>query len=434
MEYLIGVLGLLILLLMIIIGVHIGISLGFIGILGLIFTLGLERTLSFVAGTAFHFTTSPALLALPCFILMGILAANTELAANAYGALRTILGRFPAGLAISTFVGTTVFGTVTGTAGGTSMVFTKIACPEMRQYGYEKRFAYGLVCAAGLSGMLIPPSALMVFYGINTGDSIGRLLFAGVGPGLLMDALFSLCAITMVLLKPHLAPRANLRFSWRERLLAVKDLWPVFIVGGTVLGGMYGGVFTPNEAAAWGVILVALVGLLRKKLGGRQLWHAVEESVGIMAMVFFIMITGQIFARFLAVTGVSRLMLDFILNTFPEAWQLIPALVLLYLVLGMFLDSFSIIVLTIPIIHPVIITMGIDPIWFAVVMILTLHAGMLTPPLGVCVFSSKAVAEADVSMEDIFVGVLPFLLMVVIVTALVIVFPPIATWLPDRMF
>lgn len=433
-PYLIGILGLLILLFMMVSGVHIGICLGFVGTLGLIIFLGMERTMSFVAGTTFHYTTDPSLLVLPCFILMGILAAETGLASNAYSSLSKLLGRFPAGLAISTFVGTTVFGTVTGTAGGTSMVFTKIACPEMRRQGYDKRFTYGLVCAAGLSGMLIPPSTLMVFYAINTGDSVGKLLFAGVGPGLLMDAMFSLCAITMVLLKPQLAPRLNIQISWWQRLLAVKDLWPVFVVGGLVLGGIYGGIFTATEAGAWGVIAVILIGLLRNKLGGKQLWRAIEESVGIMAMVFLIMVAGQIFARFLALSGISQSLIDFAVKTFPEAWQLLPILVLLYLVLGLFLDSFSIIVLTVPILHPLIKAMGIDPIWFAVVLILALHAGMLTPPVGVCVFSSKAVAEEDVAIEDIFIGVLPFLLMVVIVTALVIAFPPIATWLPEQMF
>lgn len=433
-PYLIGITGIIALFILLAIGVHVGIALGFIGVFGLMLILGTEATVHYAASASFHFATSTGLLVLPCFILMGLLAARSGIGSNVFNSISKLVGRLPAGLALATFVGTTAFGTVVGTAGSTSMIFAQVACPEMRRHGYDKRFAYGLVTAAGLSGMLIPPSTLGVFYALTTGESVGKILFAGVGPGLLMDVLFSICAITMVLLKPQLAPRINIELSWRQRLSAIIDLWPVFIVGGVVLGGIYGGIFTPKEAGAWGVVIVLLIGFLGKRMNWSQLWGAVEEAVGIIAMIFLILVAGRLFARFLTVSGISTAVLEQITGTFRETWQILAVLVLIYLILGCFLEAYSIIMITVPVVYPVVTMMGIDPIWFGMVLILALHAGLLTPPLGFCVYAVKAVADNDVTLEDIFIGVLPFLFMLIILIALVIAFPPIATWLPDRMF
>lgn len=430
----IGFLGLIIMIIMLLAGVNVGFTLAMVGSIGLLLIIGPTATISYVASNAFSYTISSAFLVLPCFILMGLLVMETGIGPVAYNSLNKLFGKAPAGLGISTIAGCALFGAMIGTAGSTAMIFGKIACPEMRKYGYDKKFAYGLVSGASLLGMLIPPSTLAVVYGVVTGESIGQLLFGGVGPGILLAILYSVISIIMVKRNPALAPRYDQKVTWPERGKAVIKLWPILVVGLVVVGGIYGGVFTPLEAGAWGCVVVLIIGALQKSIKIRQVWKAVEETVGMCAMVFIVLIGGRIFSKFLTISGVSQVAVNWITSVVKADWQLVAALVVLYLILGCFLEANSIIMITIPVVYPAVQAMGIDPIWFGMVLILALHAGMLTPPLGMVVYSIKSVAEPDVSLEDIFAGMWPFLAMVVLCTALVIIFPQIAVWLPSRMF
>lgn len=433
-SIMIGSLGLVVMFIMLAIGVNVGFTLATVGTVGLILIIGPTATISYVASSAFNYTISSAFLVLPCFILMGLLVMETGIGPVAYESLNKLFGRVPAGLGISTIVGCGLFGSMIGTAGSTAMIFGKIACPEMRKQGYDKSFSYGLVSAASLLGMLIPPSTLAVVYGVVTGESIGQLLFGGVGPAILLGCLYALCSIIMVKRNPALAPLYNKKVSWRERGKAVVSLWPILVVGLVVLGGIYGGIFTPLEAGAWGCVVILIIGLIQGTIRWKQIWNAVEETVGMCAMVFIILTGGRIFSRFLTISGLSQVAVNWITSIVTADWQLVAALVILYLILGCFLEANSIIMITIPVIYPAVSAMGIDPIWFGIVLILALHAGMLTPPLGLVVYSIKSVAEPDVSLEDVFTGVWPFLAMVILCIILVIIFPSIATWLPSVMY
>ena len=433
-SILIGAIGLIVMLVLLLAGVNVGFTLAAIGSVGLFLIIGPKATVSYVASNAFSYTISSAFLVLPCFILMGLLVMETGIGPVAYRSLNKLFGRAPAGLGISTVAGCALFGAMIGTAGSTAMIFGKIACPEMRKYGYDKKFAYGLVSASSLLGMLIPPSTLAVVYGVVTGESIGKLLFGGVGPGIVLALLYCGLSIIMVLRNPSLAPRYQETVTWKERGRAIVDLWPILLVGLVVVGGIYGGVFTPLEAGAWGCVVVIAIGAFQKTIGFKQIWNAVEETVGMCAMVFIVLTGGRIFSKFLTISGLSQVAVNWITNTVQHPWQLVAAMVILYLILGCFLEANSIIMITIPVMYPAVHAMGIDPIWFGMVLILALHAGMITPPLGMVVYSVKSVAPSDVSLEDIFSGIWPFLAMVVLCTALVIIFPQIATWLPGRMF
>ena len=428
-----GIIGVVFLFVLLFSGVYVGLALGLVGGLGLVLLQGFARAAGYASTIVFSHTNTTAFLVLPLFIMLGNLVIETGVGPICYNSLSKILGRVPAGLGIASVAGATAFGSMIGTAGSTSQIFSMIACPEMRKHGYDKRFSYGMVTSAGLLGMLIPPSTLAVVYGTATGDSIGKLLFAGVGPGILLAVLYSVCAVVMVKRKPALAPMNPDHFSGKEKLRSLVDLWPILMVGGIILGGIYGGIFTPTEAGAWGCLALLIVGLILRTLTPAKVWNATEETVVLAAQIFLILIGGKLFSAFLTLSGLSQMCINWIVATFHSQNAVVFMVVILYLILGCFLDSNSIIMITVPVVYPVIKAFGIDTIWFGMVLILALHVGMLTPPLGMCAYAVKSSAPDDVSLEDIFIGLIPFLFMAILCTLIVILIPGIATWLPGKM-
>jgi tripartite ATP-independent transporter DctM subunit len=434
MEHvLVGVIGIVVLLFLLALGVHIGVALGLVGAAGLVIILGIEATVSTVVSGAFHFATNPEFIVIPTFTLMGLAAMYGGVSEATFSALNKLTAKLPGGLGIAAILGCAGFGTVCGSSVVAATVFAKVGCPEMRRHGYDKRFSYGLVATAGMIGMLIPPSMLAVIYGLITEESIGQLLIAGIGPGLLLMVIYSLGTVLMVKFRPQLAPRVSTNYSWKERLLSFKGLWPITISAVVVIGGIYGGVFTPTEAAAWGALIILIISFTWGRMRWKQLWSTLGELMGVMAMIFFVITAAKVFGRFMAVSGVAQDLVTVIINLDPSVWQLMLGIMVLFVILGCFLDSTSMIVLTMPLIYPMVKEMGIEPMWFAMVCILSIEAGLVTPPVGLNVYGVKSVAEPDVSTEDIFIGAVPFLIMTLIALGLVIVFPAIATWLPQHI-
>ena len=430
---LVGCLGVLALAVLLIAGVHIGIALGVVGLLGLTLLIGGKAALSAVASGSFHFITSIEFIVFPLFTLMGLVAMYGGISEATFDALSRVLGRLPGGLGIATVVGCAAFGTVCGSSVVTATVFAKVGCPEMRRHGYDKRLAYGIVSSAGMIGMLIPPSTLAVVYGLITGESIGALLIAGIGPGLLMALLFTAGIIVMVRIRPGLAPPVSVRFTLRQRVVGLTKLWPMGLTALVIIGGIYGGVATVTESAAWGALVIIIISVLWGKMRWKQLWNALGESVAIMGMVFLLMSGAKVFSRFLTVSGVGQYLVNAIVGAEPAIWQLLVGMVVVYLILGCFLDSISMLLITIPVIYPILKTIGIEPMWFAMVCIVAIETGLMTPPVGFNVYGVKSVAEPDVTLENIFAGVLPFVIMTVVGVGLLIVFPAIANWLPSHI-
>lgn len=436
----IGILGIVFLFILLLLGVHIGISLAVVAFIGsavifflkngdivLSLTLGGSVLTSAFMATAINFV----FIVLPLFILMGVLAAEGGMSYSAYRALLSWVGRLPGGLGIATIGGQTGFGTCTGSSFVTALVFARISTPEMISYGYQKRFAYGLVTAGGAIGMLIPPSVLMIVYGLLSDESIGKLLIAGVGPGIALALIFSLGIITLVKLNPSLAPTVKTRYSWREKLASLKDLWPISVVAIVVIGGIMGGLFTASEAGATGAFIVFVVGLVTGKLKIRALPLILSETAQSTAMVFLIFISALSFSRFLSLSGIARAMMDAIGSLEVSAIYIIIGFLFLYFFLGMFLDAMSMLATTVPIIHPIIKSLGVDPIWFALLAIMAIECGFLTPPVGLTVYAVKGVAGDDITLEDLFKGSFPFFLMMIFNLILLIIFPSVVTWLPS---
>lgn len=429
----VGFVGLALALILLTLGVHIALVFVALGFVGVALIIGLDAAILFLTTTAFYKVSNVAFVVLPLFILVGLIAATGGISRDTYHALSLWLNKVRGGLGIATVAGCTAFGTVSGSSLVTASVFARASCPDMRRMGYDKRLVYGLVSAAGNIGMLIPPSIVIVVYGLLTEESIGKLLIGGITPGLLLFFTFSLGLILIGYWKPHLVGYGQMReVTWRQRFAGLKLLWPIATCATIIIGGVFGGWFSPTEAGAAAVALLFFFVIISQR-SIKPLAEAFAEAAGITAMIFFIFIGAGMFARFLMLTGIAPLLLNWIIGMNLSHLGIIIVMSAVYIVLGMFLDAISMIGVTVPIIYPIIRAMGIDPIWYGISVILAIHIGTITPPVGLNVYAVKGVAEPDVSLEDIFIGVWPWFLWMLVSLALVIAFPFLSTTLPSIM-
>lgn len=431
----IGIIGIAAFIILLILGVHIGVALAAVGLVGLSVMVGFYPALTWTAMGIYHKVATWALITAPLFIMMGLLASGGGIAERIYESLLLWFGKFRAGLGIATTVGCTAFGAVCGSSMVTASLFAKISAPEMRRQGYDKKIAYGICASAGAIGMLIPPSILIVIYALFSGDSVGKLLIAGIAPGLLLTILFSVTIIFLSKIKPQLIGMAKpVQATWKQKAASLRNFWPIVLVATIIFGGMFGGVFSPTEASAIAVFSLALILFITKGRSSFKVFRkSLLDTVTMSAMIFLVISGAVMFARFLAVTGVSTWVLNTIINLQLDTVPFMIIIVLVHLVLGCLLDSISIVTITVPILTPVVHELGIDPIWYAMVVILAMHVGLITPPVGLDVFGAKAVAEEDVSIEDIFAGVVPFFVSMVFALVILIAFPSLSTILPSLM-
>jgi len=430
----VGISGLFVLLVFIVAGVHISLALALVGFIGVILIVGVDQAFALLISTFFHRVFRAEFVIVPLFVLVGLVAALGGLSRDTYQALSLWLNRVRGGLGIATVAGCTAFGTVSGSSLVTATVFAKVSAPDMRRMGYEKRLTYGLVSAAGAIGMLIPPSVLIIIYSILTEESPGKLLIGGITPGILLFIVFSIGIWVIGHIKPSAVgfTGAVREVTWRQRIVSLRLLWPMALVASILIAGVFFGIFSVHEAAAFAVAVVCLVVLVTRR-SLRGIGEALSDTAAITAMVFFIFIGATMFARFLMLSGIAPIVLEYIIDMELSPVGMIIVMAFVYLVLGCFLDSISTLAVTIPIIYPVILTMGIDPIWYGMSVILAIEVGLITPPVGLNVYAVKGVAEADVKLEDIFIGAFPFFFMMLVALAIVIAFPVLSTTLPALM-
>lgn len=406
------------------------ISVGFVGILlmnGLTPSISLLGTMIYPVVSAFHFS------AIPMFLLMGFFAIRAGIGDDLFDACSKWFGRLPGGLALASTGATAAFGAASGSSVGTATLFTKLALPEMIQRGYDRGFSAASIAIAGTLAVLIPPSALVVVYGILTNAAIGKLLIAGIIPGMIFAGLLALTVLSIALLSPHKAPASDQSFSWKERLWALRMIGPLAIVIFIMLGGLYAGVFTPTESGAVGAFATFIMAILRCGLRGIRLGQALTETVVLTAMIFSIIIGGLIFARFLALSGVSVFIQDILVNGGLDVWAIVTIVTLVYLFIGMLMDAPSLLAISLPITHPVMMSLGYDPIWFGIFVIVLAEIGAVTPPIGLNCFVVKGAAGNLVKLEEIFKGLIPFLLTAFLMLGLLLAFPEIVLWLPSKM-
>jgi tripartite ATP-independent transporter DctM subunit len=430
----IGFLGVFVLLGSILLGAPIMVALTAVGFAGLIllsnFTAAISilGTLYYSIVSGFHFSV------IPMFLLMGFFAMRAGIGADLFDACTKWLGRLPGGLALASTGAAAAFGAASGSSVGTATLFTKLALPEMINRGYDRGFAAASIAIAGTLAVLIPPSALMVVYGILTNSSIGKLLIAGIIPGIIFSIVIILTILVVAFVYPNKAPPDDRVYTWNERLWSLRMVGPLFLVIGIMLGGLYGGVFTPTEAGGLGALVTFLMAAVRQRgFRGLELGKTLLDTVVLTAMIFAIIIGGLLFARFLALSGVSGAIQAVLVDGGFGVWSVVAMVTIIYLVLGMLMDAPSLLAISLPITHPVMMGLGFDPLWFGVYVIVLAEIGAITPPVGINCFVVKGAAGNLVTLEEIFGALTPFIIASFIMLGIMLLFPQIALWLPSLM-
>lgn len=373
-----------------------------------------------------------SLIVVPMFVLLGNIAAAAGFSRGLYDAAFAWVGRFRGGLASASVLGCAVFSAVCGSSVATAVTVGKVALPEMKRLGYAPALSTGSVAAGGTLGFLIPPSTGFVLYAILTEQSIGRLFMAGVIPGLLLTALFIGTIWIIATLDPASGPRGE-PMSFARRLQVSGDAAPLLLVIFLSIGGIYSGVFTPVEASAVGAALVILLAVIRRRLSWEAFRGAVMSTLSTSAMLYSVVIGAHVLNPFFAITRIPATLGSGLDSLGLGAYGTLIVILVAFIILGMFLDGLSMLVISVPIVFPIIMSLGFDPIWFGVILVIVIEIGMLTPPVGLNVFVVKSVAR-DVPLITIFRGVIPFLLAMLVALVLIILFPQIALFLPNSMY
>ena len=428
---LLGLVGIGALFLLLVMGMPIGFALALVGFGGISVMTDIAVALPTLGRSFISTFTTYAFTVIPLFVLMGELASVSGLSRTIYDLADRWLRRLPGGLGVATIGACSGFSAICGSSVATAATLGRVALPEMERYGYDEKLSTGCVAAGGTLGFLIPPSIGFVVYGILTEQSIGKLLVSGFLPGFLLAGTYVLIIMVWVWLRPDLAPAVPRPVAFREKVAALMHAWELIAVFLLVMGGIYFGYFTPTEAGALGAFFLFLITLMKGRLTWEALVAALTVTTRVSVMIFVILSGAYLFTYFMALTQLPLILATWLSRLDLSPYVVLSILLMGYLVLGCFLDATSMMVLTLPVILPTVLELGFNPIWFGVISVLMMEAGLITPPLGLNIFVIAGVA--GVPMETVFKGAFPFLLAIFIVVVLVTVFPQIALYLPGIM-
>ena len=414
-------------------GIPVGVSMGVIGIGGMLIGAGQALTFGQLQTLPFAVVNNYGFAVLPMFVLMGVLAEVAGLTSQVFHTADLWLRRFRGGLYQAVIVGSAMFAAISGSTIVNAVVFTRIAFPHMMKYGYSKRLSIGAIAGAGSFAAMIPPSITMVIYAIMTEQSVGQLLVAGVIPGILTAVVYLVGVYVMVRVRPTLAPPIVEKADPRERWRSLGDIFPVSLLMLLVLGGIYSGLFPPSAAGAAGAFGAFCIVVYRKKTLRSWLIPSLQDAVSISCIIFVILIGGLLLSRMLVVVGVIDDLVVQIttIATTPLAFMIMVSV--LYIILGCFLDTTSMMVVTLPFLYPVVVALGIDPIWFGIVLVKLIEISVVTPPVGINLFAVLGAVGKQANFKDVSLGVIPFIVLDLIVLGLLIAYPALVTWLPQRM-
>ncbi len=433
----VGIVAIVALLVLLGLGLHIAIDFLAVGMVGVTLLLGIDACISLTGETMYYAIATPTFCVLPLFILMGAFASRGGFAERAYRSVHTIAARLPASLAIATSFGSAAFASICGSSLATATIFGKIAFPEMRRYNYDRAFALGSIASSGTFACMIPPSGMFILFAIFTEQSVGKLFMAGIVPGILTAIVYAISMFLRAKMNPKLAPMvpSEREVTLRDRGKAVIGIWPILFLGSIVIGGIYSGMFTSTEAGAAGAVGTLVFGLWYGKLRDfKEIRAALRESAHTTSMLFFIIVTALFFSRFLAVTRIPFELADFL-----QSWPVPPIVILgcilgLWMILGMLVVQAAVFALTLPILFPVVVGLGYDPIWFCVIAMKMNEIAGVTPPVGLNAFGLAGAAGEGTTVEDVFRGVWPFIICDIIVLILLFTFPQLVLFLPNTMF
>ena len=426
-EVTIGIIGMVLVLVSFLTGIELAFAMALIGFLGFSYIVSFKAALNLLAKDTFDVFASYGFTVIPLFILMGQIAFNAGIARRLYNAAYKFIGHIPGGLAMATVAGATAFKALCGSSTATAATFASVAVPEMRRYGYSEKLSTGIVATVGTLGILIPPSVTLIVFGIITEQSIGRLFLAGLVPGLIIALLFILVIYGWCKIDPSLGPKGE-KSHWRERIASLPEVLWVAVIFLLVVGGLIKGFFTPTEAGSIGTFAVLLLSLLKRDLNFKGFVKSVAESLRTSCMIIFLIAGSTILGHFLAVTKIPMIAADWVGNL-PLHRNLIMILIAgIYLLGGSFIDDLAFMVLATPIFYPVILKLGFDPIWFGILIGITVMVGVVIPPVAINVFVVKNITKVPFGV--IYSGVYPFLISLVLCALLLFCFPRIALFLP----
>ncbi|MFH1090917.1 MAG: TRAP transporter large permease, partial [Pseudomonadota bacterium] len=369
----------------------------------------------------------------PLFVLIGNLAGMGGITKEAFDTCKKWLGRLPGGLAMATVAASGAFAACCGSTVANAAIFTPLALPEMLRHGYDKRLSVGCIAAAGTFAAMIPPSISMVIYSMLTGEPLGQIMMAGIIPGLLTIVIYMIGIYIRVVRNPKIAPLAAYSTTWREKISSLRGTGGILIIFLVIMVGIYTGWFSPSAAGAAGACATLIIVFFRRKLSWSGLMNVSLDTALVTSTLFLIVIGGSLFTRFWMVSGIIPRLGEFVTGLPVPPMVIIAIFVFITLVLGCFLDSISVLVITLPLIHPIVVKLGYSGVWFAILMVKSVEIGVLTPPVGLNAFVVQAASGGKVQLEDVFAGITPFLLLEMITLILLMAFPQISLWLPNTM-
>ncbi len=424
-------LGLLAMLILAFARVPLAIAMGLVGFAGLWWMRGMNPAMASVTSTVYESGFEYTLSVVPLFILMGNFVTRAGMSRELYRAAYTLVGHFRGGLGMATVMACAGFGSVCGSSIATAATMTKVAYPSMKEHGYSGQLAAGAIAAGGTLGILIPPSTILVIYGLVTETNIGKLFAAGFIPGILAVVMMCLTIAFLTWRNPELGPAAE-RSSWAERLSAFKDVWAVAVLFVVVMGGIYGGVFTTTEGAGVGAFGAFIIALMRGSLNFKVTLEILTDSARTTGMLFMILVGALVFANFMNFTSMPN---D--LKNLVSSYNISPLTVMIficavYIILGAAMEELSIVLLTLPVFFPLVVSLGFDPVWFGIVIVLVVMIGLISPPVGMNMFVVRNMLP-ELSTMTVFKGVLPFVYTLIAVLALLVAFPEIALFLPQAL-
>jgi C4-dicarboxylate transporter, DctM subunit len=427
----VAVIGFVVLFALMLLRVPVGMAMGLVGVSGFAYIQGGLPALKLVGQTSMRTVADYSFGVIPMFLLMGAIVSASGMSRELFRAANSVVGHLKGGLGIATIAACAGFAAISGSSVATAATFSTVAYPEMRAHRYPPAFSTGVIAAGGTLGAMFPPSTVLAVYGLITQQDIGKLFIAGILPGLLAVSMYVATITVIAMFSPKYLP-AGRPSSWRERIAALREVWAPLVLFLFVIGGLYGGVFTPTEAGGMGAGGALVLSLWRRRLRREQLLQSLLQATRTAAAIFTVLIGALLFGYFLAVTQTPQKVTMLLTGLGLGRYGVLALIMVMYLVLGCLMDALAMIILTVPIIFPVIAALGFDPIWFGVIIVMTVELGLIHPPVGMNVFVIKTVVP-EVSFLTIFSGVLPFIVTDMLRLMILIAFPAIATFLPERM-
>ncbi|MDR1874974.1 MAG: TRAP transporter large permease [Synergistaceae bacterium] len=427
-----AIIGIVVMLTLMFLGMNVGLSMALVGFVGYWSVINFRAALGVLQTSPATQAATYSLTVIPLFVMMGNFAFASGMSRGLYNAANKWLNRLPGGLSCATMVACAAFGAICGSTAATAATMGTVAIPEMRKYGYDDRLSTGSVSVGGTLGIIIPPSAPLIVYGILAEQSIGRLFAAGIVPGVILTVFLCLTVVVQVKLNPALAPEGQ-HFTWKERFASLKDLFWMVVLFAGVFYSMFSGIFTINEAAAGGAFLAMLIALFTGTLSFKTFMAVMKDTVKTTSMTYLLLIGAVIFGNFLAITRLPMTMANTIASLAVSRYLIFAFVVVIYLILGCLMDALPMIMLTVPIFLPIILKLGFDPIWFGVMIIFVMQLGLITPPVGMNCYVISGIAR-DVPLQTIFRGSAPFIIPLLLAIAVCTAFPILATWLPTVFY